>query len=220
MNRHQIRRPAIPLALVIAVALSGCNGTGAQPGASSASPTSTSSTTASPSPAGTLAAALRDSADEILEALRDEDYEALAEAADPVAGVRFSPYAYVDIDDDVVIAADEVANLGEEDSVRTWGAFDGTGDPIEMTFADYRDRFVWDHDYLDAEQVGVNEVIATGNTLNNLAEAYPGDSFVEYHFSGFDPQYEGMDWRSLRVVMRPSSHGWTLVGIVHDEWTT
>ena len=43
---------------------------------------------------------------------------------------------------------------------------------------------------------------------------------MEYYFSGFDPQYGGMDWRSLRLVFAPHGEGWALVGIVHDEWGT
>lgn len=222
---HRNRRPGpqwgIAALILAALVLSGCNDSAGQPGTSTSTPPSSSaSESPTPSPSGTLAAVLRESADAVLEAIRDKDYESLAETTDPVAGLRFSPYAFVDIDNDVVVPAEDVAGLGKDDSLRTWGSFDGTGDPITMDFRDYRDRFIWDHDYLEAEQVGVNEVIGAGNTLNNLAEAYPGDSFVEYHFPGFDPKYEGMDWRSLRVVMRPSSHGWTLVGLVHDEWTT
>jgi (p)ppGpp synthase/HD superfamily hydrolase len=42
---------------------------------------------------------------------------------------------------------------------------------------------------------------------------------VEYHFSGFDPKYEGMDWRSLRLVFEEKDNIWHLVGIIHDQWT-
>jgi hypothetical protein len=42
---------------------------------------------------------------------------------------------------------------------------------------------------------------------------------MEYHFSGFEAQYEGMDWESLRLVFIQEDSTWYLVGIVHDEWT-
>jgi hypothetical protein len=43
---------------------------------------------------------------------------------------------------------------------------------------------------------------------------------VEYYFPGFDPQYEGMDWRSLRLIFLQDNDVWYLAGIVHDQWTT
>jgi hypothetical protein len=42
---------------------------------------------------------------------------------------------------------------------------------------------------------------------------------VEYYFPGFDPQYGGMDWRSLRLVFSDHGGTWYLAGIIHDEWT-
>jgi hypothetical protein len=42
---------------------------------------------------------------------------------------------------------------------------------------------------------------------------------IEYYFSGFDPQYGGMDWRSLRLVFIKDSNNWYLAAIVHGEWT-
>jgi hypothetical protein len=43
---------------------------------------------------------------------------------------------------------------------------------------------------------------------------------VEYHFTGFEPDYGGLDWRSLRLVFMQDGDEWFLIGIVHDEWTT
>jgi hypothetical protein len=42
---------------------------------------------------------------------------------------------------------------------------------------------------------------------------------VEYYFPGFDPQYGGMDWRSLKLVFSQADGSWNLAGIIHDEWT-
>jgi hypothetical protein len=42
---------------------------------------------------------------------------------------------------------------------------------------------------------------------------------VEYYFPGFEAQYEGMDWKSLRLVFEQHQGSWKLVGIIHNEWT-
>jgi len=66
----------------------------------------------------------------------------------------------------------------------------------------------------------VNEELGHSSMINNIAEFYPGSSFVEYHFSGFEEKYEGMDWVSLRLVFLQEGGRWYLVGLVNDQWTT
>lgn len=151
--------------------------------------------------------------------IADEDFAGLAQLVHPVKGVRFSPYGYVDVANDLVFTATQVAGLSSDTTLRTWGSFDGTGFPIDMVFAAYYDRFVYDADFANPQYIGVNNIIGMGNTLINLGDVYPNGTFIEFHFSGFDPQYEGMDWRSLRLVFEEHGGQWMLVGVVHDEWT-
>jgi len=165
------------------------------------------------------AATAEERAGAVLEALAARDMEALAALVHPELGVRFSPYPFVDVDNDIVLSADDIRSALDSDRVYTWGAWDGTGLPIEMTFAEYLERFVWDHDYRQAEQVAVNEFIATGNAINNARDVYPEATIIEYYFSGFNPDYAGMDWRCLRLVMEESGGQWYLSGIIHGEWT-
>jgi hypothetical protein len=157
-------------------------------------------------------------ADEAIWAIRDRDMTALAAWVHPVDGVRFSPYAYVN-PSDLRFLPDQLVDLLADPAVYLWGAFDGSGRPIELTFAAYYERFVYDHDFANAEQTSLNQRLGQGNSLDNSREFYPGAMVVEYHFSGFDPQYAGMDWRSLRLVFQQLEGAWYLVGVIHDEWT-
>jgi hypothetical protein len=50
-------------------------------------------------------------------------------------------------------------------------------------------------------------------------EVYPDATVVEFHFPGFEEKYEGMDWKSLRVVVEKLDNKWYVVGIIHDQWT-
>jgi hypothetical protein len=164
-------------------------------------------------------------ANEIVHALRDRNWAAVARVVQPGKGVRFSPYAYVRAapgapeDLDRVVRADEIEALAVDPTIYRWGRFDGTGDPIDLDFAGYVDRFVYDADYAQPHTVGYDERVGWGNTIDNTAEVYPGAVTVEYHFTGFDLQFGGMDWRSLRLVLEVQEGKWYLVGIVHDEWT-
>jgi hypothetical protein len=154
-----------------------------------------------------------------LEALRDRDMEWLSSVIHPDKNLRFSPYTYVNIDTDLVFTAEEVKTLLKSDKVYNWGKYDGSGEDIELTFEEYFSKFVYDKDFLNAEEEAYNRYIARGNTLNNIFEVYPEAKMMEYYFSGFDPKYEGFDWESLKLVFEEKDGIWYLVGIVHDGWT-
>jgi hypothetical protein len=115
--------------------------------------------------------------------------------------------------------SDEIAALKGDDKKRVWGIYDGSGEPIELTVAEYFDKFVYNADYLNAPQVGINSILYSGNSLENVTEAFPEASFVEYHFKGFDPQYEGLDWCSLKVVAEKLNGEWKLIALIHSQWT-
>lgn len=161
---------------------------------------------------------LEDDAAQVIQALAVKDMERVAEFVHPVMGVRFSPYAFVH-EDHQVFMPDELPGLIGSGEVYVWGAYDGSGASIELTFDAYFDQFVYSSDFANPEQIGMNERISQGNSINNIAAFYPGSFFVEYHFSGFDAQYEGMDWQSLRLVFLQEGDAWYLAGIVHDQWT-
>lgn len=156
---------------------------------------------------------------EVLGYIRDYDLENLSMAVHPEKGVRFTPYGYVDVDKDLLFNQDEIKGFASDSTKYLWGSYDGTGDPIELTFKDYWKRFIYDEDFVNAKETGYNKRLGQGNSLDNSAKVYKNAIIVEYHFPGFDPQYEGMDWRSLRLVFEKSGDTWYLIGIIHDQWT-
>ena len=159
-------------------------------------------------------------------AIRDHNLTGLADLVHPVKGVTFSTYGHVRPlqgqpgEADLVFSRDLLRGLWADATVYHWGYFDGTGLPIDLSFRDYYIRFVYDVDFAQPEAIGFGEFIGHGNTLNNIAEVWPSAVTIEYHFSGFDPKYGGMDWRSLRLAFEQSDGVWFLVGIVHAQWTT
>jgi len=161
---------------------------------------------------------LEESADQVINALAERDLATVAEFVHPALGVRFSPYTYVE-ESHQVFGRDELAELPGSEEVFFWGYFDGTGAPIELPFDDYYERFVYSADFANPEAMAVDEELGISSMFNNINEFYPGASFVEYHFSGFEEDYGGMDWVSLRLVFLEEDGVWSLVGIVHDQWT-
>lgn len=155
-----------------------------------------------------------------LAALAEQNWTLLAELIHPDRGVRFSPYTYVDAAEQAVLTRSELLDKAERHKVRQWGYYDGTGDPIELTVEDYWPQFVYPYNYQAAPEHSYNRPLFHGNVPNNAATVYPGAIIAEFHFAGIDPEYGGLDWRSLRLVFQPQQGKWYLVGIINDQWTS
>src|SRR5690606_28406513 len=74
---------------------------------------------------------------DVIELIKEKDMKGLSEFVHPTKGLRFSPYAYVDVEKDQVFTKEEVAKLGEDTKTYTWGNYDGSGEPIDLNFNDY-----------------------------------------------------------------------------------
>jgi hypothetical protein len=166
-----------------------------------------------------IEAKIRELGNKTLEALRDKNMQWLSSIIHPDKNLRFSPYTYVNHDTDLVFTANEILTLLSSDKIYNWGRYDGSGEAIELNFEEYYSKFVYDKDFLNAEEVAYNRYIGKGNTLNNVFDIYPDGKLMEYYFSGFEPKFEGLDWESLKLVFEEKDGVWYLVGIVHDGWT-
>lgn len=156
---------------------------------------------------------------DVMELIKAKDMNALSQYIHPTAGVRFTPYFHVDTQADQVFTASQVANLMQDSQILTWGNYDGSGEPIDLKFSDYYDKFIYDKDFVNPEIIGNNVAVGKGNTEDNITTAYPNGHFIEFHFSQFDPQFEGIDWESLRLVFEEYNNTWYLVGVIHGQWT-
>jgi hypothetical protein len=159
-------------------------------------------------------------ANDVLLALKNRDMQKLSSFVHPTRGVRFSPYASVDLKKDLVFSTQKISNLLHDKQSYHWGAFDGSGEPIQLSFEEYYKKFIYDADFINAVTIANNYRAGNGNSIDNIKQAYPNAVFIEYHFPGFDKQYSGIDWKSLRLVFEKKNDIWYLIGIVHDQWTT
>ncbi len=158
----------------------------------------------------------REHAKNVISALRNADFSQLSTYTHPEKGIRFSPYIYVQKDSHLVFKVDSIKNLLNDTKVYTWGTYDGSGFPIELTPKEYYDQFVYSRDFANVAKITYND-ISNYNT-QKILETYPQSTIVEYYYPGTDPKFEGMDWQSLRLVFEEFNGTWYLVGIVHDEW--
>ncbi len=164
-------------------------------------------------------AALMNASTKILSALKTKDFNSLSSFIHPSSGIRFSPYGHIDTIRQQQFSAKELLTISQQRKILNWGDYDGSGEPITLTINTYFDKFVYDADFLNAEKKAVNKFLGSGNSLNNLKEIYPKANFTEFYFSGFDPKYSGMDWKTLRLVFEIENNQPWLIAIIHDQWT-
>jgi Bacterial SH3 domain len=170
-----------------------------------------------PRQVGTVIADVAAGARDVVTALQSSDFAALAALAHPTRGVTFSPYAFVG-EDDPVITRERLATAGTDDTLVLWGHTDGEGAPIESTIAQRIVEIAGSTALTSTDVIGHDVKVGSGNSLDNLTSAFPGDRVVEYHFSGTS-RYGDYDWTSVRLVFDTSGPDPLLVAVVQDTWT-
>lgn len=168
---------------------------------------------------GTEKSVLEAAAD-VLDALEGRDASRLASFVHPEKGVRFSPSAYVDVENDCVLSADQITHLWTDRKTHAWGYADGSGDPIRMTPDEYLSEYVLSRNFRQPSSTNVNDDEAFGNTTNNAATVYPAGTRVEYYIrASVKDSVEQLDWAALRLVFERFGGAWFLVGVIHHRWS-
>lgn len=82
-------------------------------------------------------------ATKVVNTLKARDMNELKNYAHPQKGIRFSPYAYIDETNDIIVNANDLETYMNSSDIYTWGSYDGSGEPIDLIFSDYYDRFTY-----------------------------------------------------------------------------
>lgn len=154
----------------------------------------------------------------VLSALKENDNEKLSTLISK-DGIRFSPYSYVNIDEDVIMTKEDIEDITTHNNKFIRGRQDGTGDPINMTFQEYRARYIYDASFMNEGIPYLNTKVQRGNETNNIYDVYTGNMIVEYYIPGKKKLYEWADRRSLTIIMNKEDGKWKVKWIVHGERT-
>ncbi|MBF0492204.1 MAG: hypothetical protein HQM15_05435 [Deltaproteobacteria bacterium] len=157
---------------------------------------------------------------EVILAVKSNNFKKFSQFIHPSKGVRISLDAYVLLDQDLVFSSAQFAKLNLDKKKYMFGYADGSGDPIRLTLAQYFQKRLYAHDFSNAPQVGYNQTLGHGNSIDNAFKIYPKAILVEYYFPGLDPKADGMDWVSRRFIFEEYQGKWYLTAIIHDQWTT
>ncbi|PID37558.1 MAG: hypothetical protein CR966_01320 [Pseudomonadales bacterium] len=166
--------------------------------------------------------ALLNQATDIQLALAKGDYANVTQHIHPKKGVQFSMYAYVQPKKDKRFSRQQFATYLKKSRVRfTWGEMDGSGHLLVIPLPTYLDEWVQAVDFNNAE-VTINQSQGSGNSLNNIESVYPYANakfaIVDFYNKG-SKEYDGMDWRAMRLVFEEYQGKSYLVAVVNDEWT-
>ncbi|HEX8367424.1 MAG TPA: hypothetical protein VF604_02565 [Pyrinomonadaceae bacterium] len=155
-------------------------------------------------------------ANKIVAALKNKDLKTVARFVHPTKGLRIAPYGYLE-KSDLVFKKAQVPSLFLLRRTYVWGAFDGSGDPINVGFPEYYKKFIYDRNYVRAPGVSYDKQIGYGNGVFNVRETYPKAKFVGYNFPE-SKDGDVMGWSTLYLVFEKSGAQWYLLAVVHDEW--
>lgn len=151
--------------------------------------------------------------------LAQGEYEKITPFIHPNKGLRFSMYAYVRPESDKVFSREQFDTYLKQSRIKfTWGQTDGKGDLYITPLPDYLTSWVKAKDFDDIKAT-YNSFQGSGNSINNLQETYPNADFVEFYNPGFNPEYQGMDWRALRLVFEEYQGKYYLIALINDQWT-
>ena len=156
----------------------------------------------------------------VIEYIRDDDFIALSRVVHPEYGVTLSPYATINLATNRSYTAEEIAvlELGSDTETYVWGVYNGSGEPIVKTVTEYFAEFIPAADFINAPVIGINQIVRSGNALENITDVFPNVKFVDFHIPGGEP-VEEFDWSSLRIGFEEYNGELRLTVIVFSKWT-
>ena len=154
----------------------------------------------------------------VLEYIKDDDFVALSHVVHPEYGVVLSPYATINLTTDRRFSAEQIAVLDTDTNIYVWGVYNGRGEPIELTPTEYFEKFVPASEFFDAAIIGINQIVRSGNALENITDVFPNVQFIDFHLSGGELMEE-FDWSSLRLGFEEYDGYYKLITISYSTWT-
>ena len=151
-----------------------------------------------------------------MKALKAKDYVALSTTIHPASGVRFSRYGIVAASDVPMLPGQFIENIRSK-AIFTWGTEENSKRQIRMDIPTYLSSFVYDADFLKANQISFNASAGKGNTIDLIQKNYVNDKYLEYYLS--DAFAENAEWKTLTFVFENYKNQYYIVGMIHNQGT-
>lgn len=154
----------------------------------------------------------------VLTAIRNRDYQLLADYVHPEKGIIFSPDSYVDYNEDPIFSAEQIRAFGSDNTIYSWGYFDVSEKLIELTASEYFDEFVYDKEYIYSRQIGINTIVCSGNLEENVADLFPNAIFIDFHDEGTE-EVDRIDWSDLKIVLEKYNGALNVIAVINSRAT-
>lgn len=146
----------------------------------------------------------------VLTALRDSDFKALA-AYIPRTGLRFSPYSHIDLFSDQQLTAQSLLRAAAARTRLSWGSATASGGAtIVLSPQDYIRRYAYTADYLNTDSTAIIQSIPHDDKEQSIGNLYDGADCITYFAKGDG----GLS--SLRLFFMADSNAYKLLGLMHD----
>jgi len=153
----------------------------------------------------------------LLQFLKNKNYQKLASYIHPEKGITFSMYAFVDPSSDKHFSKEDFLKYLPTQEKFTFGEKDGSGEKYITTIQNYLMNWVWQKDFSQSKYEW-NGKISHGNTLENAKQVYP-KADITVNFVPGTKEMSEMDWGSLAFVFEEFNGRYFLVAIINDRWT-
>lgn len=154
-----------------------------------------------------------------LTALAGGDFEKLQLFMHPTKGTVFSATPFIDMTESVQPMPNDLLTLTASSEKFVWGIGEATGEPIELSFAEYYHQYITSVNYRESYiEVNYGLIPNRGNASLNYKELFPTTIAVEYFYPGTET-YEGLDYSSLILVFEKYEESYYLVAVMNSYWT-
>lgn len=113
----------------------------------------------------------------------------------------------------------EILNIGINNKNYVFGNTHDSGEPIIDTIQSFFDKWIYNHDYIQAPEVFINEVREDGSSIKTLKEDVGSMNFILYHFPSSNIELATPDWTSMYLVFKKENNQYKLRAIVKDNFT-
>lgn len=155
--------------------------------------------------------------------IKNKDFKKLSSKIHPQKGIRFEPYfeqQFVGIH----FSINQFKKVYAGHQKYLWGHYDGSGNPIRMSFSNYYKKFIYSKNYAAITPTYIKTKSPELQLPHNFdgndsdwATQYPNGIVVHYYYKSTDPLND-MNWSALGLVFENYNNKWYLVAILRDVW--
>lgn len=147
----------------------------------------------------------------VLWAIESNDLKTLATLSHS-KGVRFYPHLVEDLSQDsfkpVRLSPAQMRSLAAGSRRRfRWGTGFGSGDPIELSWPEFRRDYLWNHDFSKGK-VSFNDL----SPDDEIVRRFPNSIFVQSYIAGSGAM-AAHNWASLTMMFGRQGKSWKLSGL-------